>query len=92
MTTEYIAQMLPMLLLAGALVAWVVQLVPKTGGYGFLPDMALCVVGGVLAGAVVRAGLSGNAGMLGMFAIGGLGAILALVAQRGLWRPARVRS
>ena len=41
MTTEYIAQMAPMLVIAGAMVAWVSQVSSTASGYGFLPDMAL---------------------------------------------------
>ena len=92
MTAEYIAQMAPMLVIAGAMVAWMAQLSSALEGYGFLPDVALALLGSVLAGVCVWAAVSANAGMLGMFGIGCGGAVLALVAQRGLWRPARVRS
>ena len=79
-----------MLVTAGAMVAWLAQTRWTVGGYGFLPDMALAVVGSVLAGALVWAAISVNAGMLGMFVIGGVGALLAIIAQRGLWRPAEI--
>lgn len=84
MTTEYVAQMAPMLVIAGAMVAWLAQISSTARVYGFLPDRALGLVGSVLAGARVWA--------LGMFGIGGAGAVLAIVAQRGPWRSARVRS
>ncbi len=92
MTTEYIVQMVPMLVIAGAMVAWVAQMSWRAGGYGFLPDMALALVGSVFAGTFVWTAISADAGMVGMFGIGGVGAVLAIVAQRGLWRPARARS
>ena len=85
MTPEYIAQMAPMLIVAGQVVVWLAQ-ISKTRGYGFLPDMALGLGGSVLAGTLVFAAVSADAGMLAMFGIGGVGAALAIVAQRGLWR------
>lgn len=92
MTSEYIAQMAPMLVLAGAMVAWLAQLSSTLEGYGFLPDVALGLSGSALAGVFVWAVVSANAGMLGMLGIGGLGAVLALAAQRALWHPVRARS
>ena len=90
MTTEYIAQMLPMLAIAGAMVGWMAQIGPTTRGYGLLPDMALGLAGSVFAATLVRTAISADAGMLAMFVIGGVGATLAVVAQRGLWHPAPV--
>jgi uncharacterized membrane protein YeaQ/YmgE (transglycosylase-associated protein family) len=76
--------MLPMVAIAGALVAWLAQ-IPKTNrGYGFLADLAFSLAGSVGAGALV-AKLSGDAGMIVMFWVGIVGAIVALVAQRRLW-------
>jgi uncharacterized membrane protein YeaQ/YmgE (transglycosylase-associated protein family) len=86
MTMEYIAQMAPMLIVAGQVVVWLAQIFSKTRGYGFLPDMALGLGGSVLAGTLVFAAVSADAGMLVMFGIGAVGAALAIVAQRGLWR------
>ena len=91
MTAEYIAQMIPMLIIAGAMAGWLAQISPTTRGYGFLPDMALGVVGSVLAGVLLWAAFAG-AGMLAMFALGAVGATVAIAAQRGLWRPAPGRS
>jgi uncharacterized membrane protein YeaQ/YmgE (transglycosylase-associated protein family) len=82
---EYIAQMGPMLVVAGLIVAWLAGTSSKGGGYGFLPDMALGLIGSVAAGAISWAAVSSAPGMLAMFGIGGLGAILLIVAQRGLW-------
>ena len=92
MTSEYIAQMGPMLAIAGAFVAWLAQIRSTSGGYGFMPDMAIAVGGSVLAGAFVWVAISPDAGMLGMVGIGGIGALVAIVAQRGLWRSAAHRS
>jgi|SRR5919198_2941977 uncharacterized membrane protein YeaQ/YmgE (transglycosylase-associated protein family) len=92
MRAEYVAQMAPMLVVAGAIVAWLAQISSTTRGYGFVPDMALGVAGSVLAGTLIWASF-GGAGMLAMFVIGGVGASVVIVAQRGLWRrPARGRS
>jgi uncharacterized membrane protein YeaQ/YmgE (transglycosylase-associated protein family) len=90
-TNEYIVQMLPMVAIAGVLVAWLAQ-VPKTNrGYGFMPDMALAVVGSVAAGALIALGVTGDAGMIVMFWGGVVGATVLLGAQRRLW-PATVGS
>jgi hypothetical protein len=91
-TTEYVAQMTPMLVLAGAMVAWLAQISSRAGGYGFLPDMAVGLGGSLLAGTLVLAAASADAGMLGVVGIGAAGAVLAIVAQRGLWRSAPGRS
>jgi hypothetical protein len=87
--TEYVAQMVPMLVIAGAMVAWLAQMSWTAGGFGFLPDMALGLAGSMLVVAVVA---SAEAGMLGIFGMGGAGAVLAIAAQRGLWRSAPARS
>jgi uncharacterized membrane protein YeaQ/YmgE (transglycosylase-associated protein family) len=92
MMAEYVAQMAPMLVVAGAMVAWLAQIPSTTRGYGFVPDMGLGVAGSVLTGMLLWA-VSAGAGMLAMFALGGVGAAVAVVAQRGLWsRPAPGRS
>jgi uncharacterized membrane protein YeaQ/YmgE (transglycosylase-associated protein family) len=91
-TTEYVAQMAPMLVMAGLVVAWLAQLTPSTRGWGFLPDIATAVIGSVAGGLLVWAAISPGAGMLRMFGIGAGGAVLVVLAQRGLWRLAPVRS
>ena len=45
MTTEYGAQMAPMLVVAGAMVAWLAQISSAARGYGVLPDRAHGLVG-----------------------------------------------
>lgn len=91
MTTEWIAQMAPMLVLAGVMVAWLAQVSWTARGYGFLPDMAFGMGGSAVAGTLLWAAISASAGMLAMFAIGGVGAVLAIAAQRAAWRSAPVR-
>ena len=85
MTTEYLAQMLPMLVLAGAMAGLVAQVPKTTRGYGLLPDMGIGVVGSILAGAFLRATTASGPSMTGMFLIGAVGAALALVVQRRVW-------
>jgi len=87
---EYVAQMGPMLVLAGLMVGWIVETVSRAGGYGLVPDMVVGVVGSVLVGGIVRVAVSHAPGMLGMFVIGCAGAGLAIVAQRSLWRSTRL--
>jgi uncharacterized membrane protein YeaQ/YmgE (transglycosylase-associated protein family) len=87
---EYVAQMGPMLILAGLVAGWMAEAVSRAGGYGLIADMTLGVVGSVVGGALVGVLVSTDAGMLGMFLIGCVGAALAMVAQRGLWRSLRL--
>jgi uncharacterized membrane protein YeaQ/YmgE (transglycosylase-associated protein family) len=89
---EDIAQMVPMLAMAGLIVAWLAQAFWRAGGYGLLPDMAVGLAGSAVAGALVWAAFSSAAGMLVMFGCGSAGAALAISAQRGAWHPAAVRS
>ena len=86
---EHIAHLAPMVILAGLLTGWTAETVSRAGGYGLIPDMVLGLVGSVLVGAIVWV-VSRDAGMVAMFVIGGAGAALAVVAQRGLWRSPRL--
>ena len=92
MTGEYVAQMLPMLVVAAVSVAWLAEqvLITARRSYGFLPDMALACAGSVFTGALAWA-IFAPAGMVGMFAIGAAGAGLALATQRGWWPAVEVR-
>ena len=67
---------------------WVAEAASRAGGYGFILDMVVGLVGSVVAGAIVWALSSSNMGMLAMLLIGCGGAALAIAAQRGLWRSA----
>lgn len=87
---EHIAQMAPMLILAGLVTGWTAETVSRAGGYGLIPDMVAGVIGSVLVGGVVWGVLSYRPGMLGMFVIGCAGAGLAVLAQRSLWRSTRL--
>jgi uncharacterized membrane protein YeaQ/YmgE (transglycosylase-associated protein family) len=87
---EHIAQMGPMLILAGLLAGWMAEVVSRAGGYGLRPDMVLGLVGSVVGGGAVWVLVSGHAGMPAMFLIGCVGAALAVVAQRRLWRSLRL--
>lgn len=87
---EDIVRVGPMLVLAGLLAGWTAEAVSRARGYGFLPDMALGLVGSVVVGGAVWAALSTDAGTLVTFLIGFAGAALAIVAQRSLWRSTRL--
>ena len=87
---EHIAQMGPMLALAGLVVGWTAEAVSRARGYGLIPDMVLGLMGSMLVGGVIWAVVSSDTGMVGMFLIGCAGAGLAVVAQRGLWRSTRL--
>ena len=85
---EHIMQMGPMLVLAGLIAGWVAETGARAGGYGFILDMLVGLIGSVVVGAIVWGLVSSDIGMLQMLLIGCGGAALAIAAQRGLWRSA----
>jgi len=87
---EHIAQMGPMLILAGLVVGWMAEAVSRARGYGLIPDMVLGVVGGAAGGAIVWLVISSEAGMVTMFLIGCAAAVFMIIAQRSFWRSARL--
>jgi uncharacterized membrane protein YeaQ/YmgE (transglycosylase-associated protein family) len=87
---EDIVRMGPMLILAGLIAGWTAEVVSRAKGYGFLPDMGLGLAGSLIAGWAAWLVVSGGAGMVVMFMVGFAGAALAIVAQRSVWRSARL--
>ena len=91
--SEYIAQMAPMLGIAGATVAWLAQIPATRAGRGFLSDMAFALVGSALAGSLVGGTANvttiGGIGMFAMVTVGMLGAALAILVQRTVWPSQR---
>jgi uncharacterized membrane protein YeaQ/YmgE (transglycosylase-associated protein family) len=87
--TEYAAQMAPMLLLAGLTAGWVSEAAWRAQGYGLMYDLALGIVGSLLAGMIMSIVVANEAGMVAMFVTGCAGATLAIAAQRQFWRSAR---
>jgi uncharacterized membrane protein YeaQ/YmgE (transglycosylase-associated protein family) len=85
---EHVVQMIPMLVLAGLMSGWMAETLSRAGGYGFIPDMVLGLLGSVVAGAVWIV-VANSGGMLGMFLVGCAGAALAIVSQRSLWHSPR---
>ena len=92
MTAEDVVRLGPMLMLAGLSIVWLAQASERTIGFGFLPDIALGLIGSLAAGLVVWATRSASTGMLAMFWAGAAGAVLVIAAQRGVWRAVPVRS
>ena len=86
--SEHIVQMGPMLVLAGLIAGWVAEAASRAGGYGFVFDMFLGLIGSVVGGAIVWVLTSGDIGMLAMLLIGCGGAALVVAVQRRLWRSA----
>ena len=84
--SEYIVQMGPMLVLAAIATGWTAEALSHAGGYGFIHDMVLGLVGSVLAGVTLWFVIAGHAGMPMTFLVGCAGAILVIAAQRSLWR------
>jgi uncharacterized membrane protein YeaQ/YmgE (transglycosylase-associated protein family) len=87
--SDHITHMGPMLILAGLLTAWLAEAVSRAGGHGYMVDMAVGLVGSIVAGTLVWV-LFAGLGMPQMFLSGCAGATLAIAAQRGLWPSARL--
>ena len=87
---EHLAQMGPVLILAGLAVGWTAEAVSRAWGYGLLPDMSLGLIGSVVGGGILWFVLSGEAGMVTMFVIGCAAAALIIIAQRSFWRSTRL--
>jgi uncharacterized membrane protein YeaQ/YmgE (transglycosylase-associated protein family) len=86
---EHVAQMGPMLLVAGLAVGWLSEAFARAGGYGLLRDMAFGIVGSVVVGSAASRFGFDDFGMLGMFLTGGIGAALLIGTQRKCWRSVR---
>ena len=89
MMLEHTVQMGPMLIVAALMVAWLTESFSWSGGRGLVPDMAFGLVGSAAAGAAAWSFVSGDVGMLLMFLVGTLGAVVVIVGQRTLWHAAR---
>jgi uncharacterized membrane protein YeaQ/YmgE (transglycosylase-associated protein family) len=89
MTIEHLVQMGPMWITAGLTIAWLAQAGWRAGAHGLLIDIALGVVGAIAVGMAAGAAIASDVGMLAMFAIGAVGAIVLIAAQRRL-RPSHV--
>jgi uncharacterized membrane protein YeaQ/YmgE (transglycosylase-associated protein family) len=89
---EDVAQMGPMLVLAGLTVGWVAEAARRAGGHGLLSDLILGLVGSLVVGGIFWVGISSAVGMVAMLAIGGGGAALAIMAQRTAWTSIPVRA
>ena len=87
---EDIAQMGPMLILAGLVVGWLADAITRAGGRGFNIDLAIGLIGSLAGGALIWVLVSTSAGMTGMFLIGSAAATTAIAAQRGFWRSMRL--
>jgi uncharacterized membrane protein YeaQ/YmgE (transglycosylase-associated protein family) len=87
---EHIAQMGPMLILAGLAVGWMAEAVSRARGYGLIRDMILGLIGSVVGGGIVWLVISSESGMVTMFLIGCAAAALMIIAQRSFWRSARL--
>ena len=87
---EHMAQMGPMLILAGLVAGWLADAVSRRRGYGLIPDMVLGLVGSVFGGGIIWLVIAGDAGMVPMFLIGCAAATVMIIAQRSLWRSTRL--
>ncbi|HEY3067599.1 MAG TPA: hypothetical protein VGL09_17535 [Methylomirabilota bacterium] len=80
-----------MLVLAAIATGWTVEALSHAGGYGFIHDMVLGLIGSVLAGVMLRFVIANQAGMPMTFLVGCAGALLVIAAQRSLWRSGALR-
>jgi uncharacterized membrane protein YeaQ/YmgE (transglycosylase-associated protein family) len=87
---EHVAKMGPMLILAALAAGWVAEAVWRARGNGLIPDMVLGLVGSVAGGGIVWFVISSDEGMVTMFLIGCAAAALMIIAQRSVWRSARL--
>lgn len=72
--------------LVGVLAGWLAGFVMKDGGYGLGGDIALGVVGGVVAGSVAKmVGMAPDGTRLAMVGAALLGAVVLIFAQRTFW-------
>jgi uncharacterized membrane protein YeaQ/YmgE (transglycosylase-associated protein family) len=88
--SEYVAQMGPMLILAGIAAGWVSEAMSRARGYGFITDMTLGLIGSLVAGLAMSLFISREAGMIVMFLVGCAGAAVVIGGQRQVWRSARL--
>jgi uncharacterized membrane protein YeaQ/YmgE (transglycosylase-associated protein family) len=88
--SEHVAQIGPMLILAGLAGGWMAEAVSRARGYGLIPDMVLALIGSVAGGGTVWFVIAGEAAMATMFLIGCGAAALMIIAQRSFWRSARL--
>jgi uncharacterized membrane protein YeaQ/YmgE (transglycosylase-associated protein family) len=86
---EYVAQMGPMLLMAGLTAGWVSEAMSRARGYGFIYDMMLGLIGSLLAGVAMAVLISSEAGMVTTLVIGCAGAAAVIAGQRQFWRSTR---
>src|SRR2546422_11509707 len=87
--SETLVQMVPMLVLAGLIAAWLAEAGVRAGGYGVIPDTLLGLTRSMIAGAVVWGVTSRGPAMTAMLLAGGVGAGVGIAAPGGLWRSAR---
>ena len=90
MLMEDVAQMGPMLVLAGLTVGWIAEAARRVGGHGLLSDLVLGLVGSLAVGGIFWVAISSDVGMVAMLVIGGGGAALAIMAQRAVWKSTPV--
>jgi len=88
--SEILVQMVPMLVLAGLIAAWLAEAISRAGGYGFIPDALLGLTGSLVAGAVLWGVTPRDPAMTTMLLVACAGAVLAIVVQRAFWRSARL--
>jgi uncharacterized membrane protein YeaQ/YmgE (transglycosylase-associated protein family) len=87
---EHIAQMGPMLIVAGLAAGWMAEAVSRARGYGLIPDMVLGLIGSVAGGGIAWLVISSDAGRVTTFLLGCTAAALMIIAQRSFWRSARL--
>ena len=86
---DYLPQMTPLVLSAGLMTAWIAEVTSRAGGYGFVLDLILGLLGSGVGGAAVWVLGFNDSGMIAPLASGFGGAALVIFTQRTLWRSTR---
>ncbi len=75
-----------MWVLMGLMAGWLARIVMKGGGYGLIGDIALGLVGSIVASVIFRGlEISPGAGLFVLAVVAFVGAAVAIVAQRQFW-------
>jgi len=75
-----------MWIVVGLMAGWLARIVMKSGGYGWIGDLVLGLIGSIV-GSVIFRGLeiSSGAGLFEVVVVAFVGAAIAIVVQRKFW-------
>jgi len=86
---EHIIQIGPMLVLAGLMAGWVAEAASRAGGYGFILDMVVGLVGSVVLGGLFQSQWpSPDPSLMAATVVAACGAAGLIIAQRTVFPAA----